>query len=64
MEHSVYQLINIYKSRQVQIDDDIKKYKEERESLDREIIRLNQRGEIYLEFIKRLEDVQKTIDKK
>lgn len=64
MEPSVYQLINIYKSQNKVIDEDIESLKNERDIIDNKIRQLNYDGQKNLEFIEKLEELQKYIDGK
>lgn len=64
MEPSVYQLINIYKSQNKVIDEDIESLKNERDIIDNKIRQLNYDGQKNLEFIEKLEELQKCIDGK
>lgn len=64
LEPSVYQLINIYKSQNKVIDEDIESLKNERDIIDNKIRQLNYDGQKNLEFIEKLEELQKYIDGK
>jgi prefoldin subunit 5 len=58
MEHTVYRLINIYKSKKIQLIDELNKYDQEIEEIKNTMKQLQIKEREYNEFIEELEKIR------
>ena len=58
MEHNVYRLINIYKSKKIQLIDELNKYDQEIEEIKNTMKQLQVKEREYNEFIEELEKIR------